>query len=120
MKKIISFVTLMAPLSVFAQTPVTDVTTLAQKLISIGNVVIYLLISLAVIFIIWNVVMALIKGSEPEAKKSALANIGYGVLGLAIILSIWGLVNILVNTFTTEKPDEGIPTLSKNNLLPVQ
>jgi hypothetical protein len=101
MNKFISIITVFIPSFVLAQTVITDVSTLTQKLVDIGNVVIYLLIALAVIFIVWNVVMALIRGDDPTEKKKALGNIGYGVLGLAIIVSIWGLVNILVGTFKT-------------------
>lgn len=102
MKKLIGLVVALLPTLVSAQTNViTDVNSLTVKLSGIGNVVIYLLVALAVIFIVWNVVMALIKGDDPAAKKLALGNIGYGLLGLAIIVSIWGLVNILIGTFRT-------------------
>src|ERR1035437_6901700 len=81
---------------------VTDVNTLTEKLLGIGDIVIYLLIALAVIFIVWNVVISLISGAKPDEKKVALGNIGYGILGLAIIVSLWGLVNILTGTFNTK------------------
>ncbi len=116
MKKIISLIVGFAPSLVLAQgNVVTDATTLTQKLVDISNVVIYLLIALAVIFIIWNVVMALIRGSgDPAEKTKALGNIGYGVLGLAIIVSIWGLVNILVGTFRTTPTTQPVPNIGNN------
>ena len=92
---------------------VTDANSLAYKLIDIGNVAIYLLIGLAIIYIIWNVVMYIIKGADPESKSEHIKAVGWGILGLAIILSIWGLVNILINTFLgtgSNMPTERIPT----------
>jgi hypothetical protein len=114
MKKIISLIAVFAPSFALAQTVITDASTLTQKLVDIGNVVIYLLIALAVIFIVWNVVMALIKGSDPAEKSKALGNVGYGILGLAIIVSIWGLVNILVGTFKTTPTTQPVPNIGNN------
>ncbi|MEK9177939.1 MAG: hypothetical protein AAB777_02340, partial [Patescibacteria group bacterium] len=54
-----------------------------------------------------------IYGSDPSKKTIALGNIGYGLVGLAIIVSIWGLVNILVGTFNTapnNAPKERFPS----------
>jgi len=115
MKKLLSLVALLAPVTAFAQTTqtVTDVNGVTTKLVGLGNTVIYLLVSLGVIFIIWNVVMFVIKGGSGEegAKSKALGNIGWGLLGLAIILSIWGLVNILTGTFRTTPATQAIPNL---------
>ena len=114
MKKFLSLAVLLAPSMALAQTnTITDVNGVTSKLVGIGNTLIYLLVSLGVIFIIWNVVMYLIKGSggEEGARSKAAANIGWGILGLAIILSIWGLVNILTGTFKTTPASQPIPNL---------
>ncbi len=91
---------------------VTDAESLTKKLADLGNVAIYLLVALAIIFIVWNVVASLIYSSDPSKKTVALGNIGYGIAGLAIIVSIWGLVNILIGTFRTtpnNAPTERFP-----------
>lgn len=113
MKKIIALIVGFAPSLVLAQgVVITNATTLTQKLVDIGNVFIYLLVSLAIIFIVWNVVMVLIKGDKPEERAEAIKKIGYGVLGLAIIVSVWGLVNIVVGTFKTNPASQPIPNIS--------
>jgi len=105
MKKLLYVVALLVPVAAFAQTQtITDVNSLTTKIVGLLNIAIYLLTSLGVLFIIWNVVMYMIKGGEEGAQKKAAANVGWGVLGLAIILSIWGLVNILTGTFKTSAP----------------
>jgi len=95
---------------------VVDATSLTKKLVDIGNVVIYLLVALAVVFIIWNVVMSLIKSGEPAEKTKALGNIGYGILGLAIIVSIWGIVNVIVGTFRTTPTNQPVPNIGNNTV----
>jgi len=116
MKNIIRLIALVTPSLAFAQTaPITDVNGLSSKLLGIGNIAVYLLVALAVLFIVWNVVMSLVRGADPAAKKTAIANIGWGILGLFIIVSILGLVNFLTNTFKTTPNNQPIPNFGNNN-----
>lgn len=114
-KAFASIIVSLSPVLALAQTaPVTDVNTLTEKLVGIGNIVLYLLIALAVIFIIWNIVMAMVKGSDPAAKSEAMKSVGWGIVGLAIAVSVWGLVNILTGTFRTTPTNQAIPNLGNN------
>jgi len=115
MKKIIAFVIASTPFVAFAQTPVTDVNSLATKLTGIGTLVTYLLVALAVIFIVWNVVMFMVRADDPEGRGEARSKVIWGVVGLAIILSIWGIVGILTRTFATTAPTgSNIPSFGSN------
>ena len=90
-----------APFLAFAQiqtTPLSNANDLATRLQSIGNVVIELLISLAVIWIIISVIGYLISTANKAMWRS---NVLWGIVGLVIITSIWGLVYLLRNTFNT-------------------
>jgi len=112
MKKLLSLIAVLAPSTALAQTnTITDVNGVTAKLSGIGNTVIYLLVALGVIFIIWNVVMYMIKAGDEGARKSAGMHVLWGIVGLAIILSIWGLVNILTGTFRTTPTNQPIPTV---------
>jgi len=113
MKRLIASIAVLAPSVALAQTQtITDVNSLTAKLVGIGNTVIYLLVALAVIYIIWNTVQYFIKGSDEEgARKKTGMQILWGIVGLAIILSIWGLVGILTNTFRTTPASQPIPNL---------
>jgi hypothetical protein len=71
------------------------------------------LVSLAVIYIIWNVVQYFIKPSEGDRKDAGM-NILWGIIGLFVIVSIWGLVNIFTNTFKTAPTNQPIPNLGNN------
>lgn len=85
-----------------------DINSVAKKATSIGNLAIELSISLAVIWIIVGVVRYFIMGKEGEDRKAAGMNILYGVIGLFVILSIWGFVWLFTNTFkfaSNERPD---------------
>lgn len=116
MKKIASaLIATLAPAVALAQTSaVTDVNSLSAKVIGIGNTVIYILTALAVLFIVWNVVMYLIKSPGEENRTKAGMNILWGIIGLFVIVSIWGLVNILTNTFKTTPTNQAIPNFGNN------
>lgn len=57
-----------------------------------------ILISLAVVYFIYGVIMYVI-ASEEEAKKKGRNSMIYGLIGLLVIVSIWGLVKIVKDTF---------------------
>lgn len=107
MKKLIATIAMFAPAVAFAQnSPVRDFNTLTVKATSIGNTIIGIFIALAVIFIIYNVLMFIMKAGSDDRKTYQKA-ILWGIVGLAVILSIWGLVAILTNTFGTTTGGQG-------------
>ena len=80
---------------------INDFNGLATRIASIGTVIVYILTGLAVVYIVWSIVQYFIKGKEGESRGPAGLQILWGIIGLAIILSLWGLVNILLQTFGT-------------------
>jgi len=114
MKKIIASLVFVIPAVVSAQalTPITNVNNLSTRLLGIGNTIIYLLGSLAVVYIVWNVVQYFIHGESD--KKEAGMNIIWGIVCLFVIVSIWGIVNILTNTFKTISTDQAITNLGND------
>ena len=102
MKKIVQKVGIGAamfllPAVAFAQYQVTNSSTLFSATQSILNAVIPIIIALAIVYILWGIVQSFVKGSEEE-RKAGHMKILYGIIALFIMISIWGLVNILVNT----------------------
>ena len=101
MKKLIISLAVLAPSVAMAQTSVVnDSNTLIARIISIGNAIIGLLIAFAVIWIIIAVIRFIMASGDDRADKRS--SILWGVVGLAIILSIWGLVALLRNTFNLD------------------
>ena len=99
MKKLIVAFAVLMPSAAMAAQPITDVNSLASKMNGIGNTIIGILISLAVIWIIINVIQFIMaSGDDRAAKRNSIL---WGIVGLFVILSIWGLVNILSGTFAT-------------------
>ncbi|MDB5258834.1 MAG: hypothetical protein JWO73_42 [Candidatus Taylorbacteria bacterium] len=64
------------------------------------DVAIYMIIALATVIFIWNVYKYFFK---PDAeRKEAGLYVMYSVIGFFIILSFWGLVNIVKNTLNLD------------------
>ena len=95
------------PLLVFAQTPppggnpcvVGLEMILCRITILLGNVI-PVLVALGIVYFVWGVVQYVIASNE-EAKKSGKERIVFGIIGLAIVVSLWGLVYVVENTFFT-------------------
>ncbi len=97
MKKFISLSAVglgVAPLFAFAANAFTVLTTINQIL----STIIPILITLAVVYFIWGVIQYTISTDE-EAKKGARSKIINGLIGLFIIISFWGIVRLVSNTF---------------------
>ena len=80
---------------------IRDINGVASRFLYIGDLILYLLIGLGVIFIVYNTVWYFIRPNG-ESRSAAGLNILWGIMGLAIIVSIWGLVNLFINTFYTD------------------
>ena len=62
------------------------------------NSIIPVLVALGVVYFVWNIVQYVIADAE-EAKKKGRDGMIYGIIGLAVIIGLWGLVNVVIGTF---------------------
>lgn len=92
--KIITVLALIAPLFAFAAT----LDSLVVKITKTLSTIIPLLVILAVIYFIWGVIQYTLSTND-EAKKGARGKVIQGLIGLFVIISFWGLVGIISQTF---------------------
>ncbi len=71
------------------------------------------LIALAIVWFIWNVIRY-VMSSDDDKKAAAKQQMIWGVIALAVIMSVWGLVALLQNIFGAQSLRASDPT----NLLP--
>jgi len=99
------------PNLIFAATnTVKDIDSLLKKVLSILNFLIPVLIAIAIVFFIWSIISYVFKKGE-EDKKIARQNMIWGIISLFVIVSVWGLVNVLLNTFGFDAQNMETPTL---------
>lgn len=75
-----------------------NITNVISKFQEILNSIVPVLVALGVVYFVWGVVQYVIADGE-EAKKKGKDVMIYGVIGFAVIVGLWGLVNIVVKTF---------------------
>jgi hypothetical protein len=66
-----------------------------------------LMLSLAVVFFLWNIFQFIRKSDQPEELEKFKSQAIWGIVAIFVMVSLWALVHILVNTFT---PGAGVPT----------
>ena len=84
-------------------TQITTVGGLINRVAQILNNLAPLIIGLAILVILWGIFQYISKAGEEEKRAEGRMFIIYGIVGVFIMVSIWGLVNILDNTFLLQK-----------------
>lgn len=105
------------PMLAFAQTTGTFVRcvnapagTIDAILCRIGDILNFLvpiLIALGVVYFVWGVITYVIADDE-EAKKAGRDRMIFGIIGLLVIIAVWGLVKIVMRTFGISSGGENI------------
>jgi len=58
-----------------------------------------MVIAIAVIIFLWGVVSYITAGADEEKRATARSLMIYGIIGLFVMVSVWGLVAVLGRTF---------------------
>ena len=124
MKKVLVSLSLLAsPMLAFAITTVaSDAFSLIKILQNVVDVAIPFIIGLAVLVLLYGLFQFIMNASDEEARANAKQLIIWGIIGIFVMVSIWGLVSILSGTFNLNKsvviPASTVPvsqTVTGNN-----
>ena len=88
---------LVVPSIVFGATSM-KLSDLIGKIAGYFNLALYLMMGFAVVMFVWNIVFYFIQPAQVK-KAEAATYVMWSTIGFFVILSLWGLVNILINTF---------------------
>lgn len=116
---VLSSLGVLAPVLAFAQPSTTascygpqmsgTVQAVICKLGEILNTIIPILIVLGVVYFVWGVITYVIQSDE-EAKKAGKNRMIFGIIGLVVIVGMWGLVGIVTKTFDIGNQNQNIQT----------
>ncbi len=76
---------------------------------SILNPVVALLVGLAVVYFMWGALKYVNRGHDDGAEGVKMMT--YGIFALFVMVSVWGLVYILINTFNLSSSTPDLPAL---------
>jgi NADH:ubiquinone oxidoreductase subunit 2 (subunit N) len=109
-----TFVALALPLVSFAATSVSDLTGVGTLIVdTINNVIVPVLFALAFIVFLWGVFTTFILGAgNEETKEKGKSLMLWGLIGFFVMVSVWGLVNVLTGTisFGNNAGPSSVPT----------
>ena len=90
---------LTAPFSGFARTLGDILNPTTGTIPQILNIVIPILMVIATIVFIWGIISYILSAGSDERKKEAKNLIIWGLIGLFVIVAMWGLVTVIGSTF---------------------
>jgi phosphotransferase system glucose/maltose/N-acetylglucosamine-specific IIC component len=70
----------------------------------IVNPIIALLFAVALVYFLWGVFQYFLGSSSEEARKTGAQHILWGVVGLMIMISAFGIINLVLGTFGISNP----------------
>ncbi|OGG53245.1 hypothetical protein A3C20_03330 [Candidatus Kaiserbacteria bacterium RIFCSPHIGHO2_02_FULL_55_25] len=73
------------------------------------NALIGLFITLAIVVFFWGLIKYLFGLDSSESKSEGLQIMMYGVIAIFVMVSIWGIIRLLQNTFKVTSTDPIIP-----------
>ena len=82
----------------------------------INNIAVPLVFAAAFIVFIWGIFLYFIAGGHnEEGKEKGKSLMLYGLVGFFLMVSVWGLVNILTGTLTLENQIPELPEAPETN-----
>jgi len=73
------------------------------------NPIIILLFFIASAFFIWGIIQFITSAETDEGRAKGKRNIVYGIIGIFIMISVFGILQLIVTTFGLQGPEGGSP-----------
>jgi len=100
LKKIAAFSLTFLPMAALAVAPAfsgdsAEVKKITENITDIVNWAGPLLITVATIYFVWGVLQYITSGADEGKRAEARQTMIYGVIGLFVIVSVWGLISLI-------------------------
>jgi predicted permease len=80
--------------------------------VNILNPIILLLFAAALLVFLWGVMIYVKDSHSSEGRRTGGKHILWGVIGMAIMVSAFGILNLIVNTLEPYQPPQYTPPIS--------
>jgi hypothetical protein len=100
-----------APALVFAASATGGLHNLLTQVSTLVGRLVPFFIGLALVAFLWGVLRYIFTASGGEDKKEAKMFMVWGIVALAVMVSVWGLVNLLRETLLPEGKNQTIPEI---------
>lgn len=89
----------MVPLSVSAASPVSSIKDFLERLTSIFNSAIPLIVALAILAFVWGLAKLILNAGNEDKRLEGKSVMIWGIIALFVIFTLWGIVLLLSQTF---------------------
>ncbi len=55
--------------------------------------------AVAILFFFWGIFSFVASGDDPSAREKGKSHMKWGIIGMIIMVSVFGIINIILNTF---------------------
>ncbi|HRH27004.1 MAG TPA: hypothetical protein PLZ99_02495 [Parcubacteria group bacterium] len=97
-KAIIVSASFVLPYVAFAQASFAGLTTLAQSFRTFLGVIFPIVFAIAMIYFFWGVAKYILSAGDPKSAAEGKSIMIYGIIAIAVMASVYGLVNFLQTT----------------------
>jgi uncharacterized membrane protein HdeD (DUF308 family) len=77
----------------------STITDIIYFMINIINQAVVLVVALALLFFFWGIMKFILNADNDEERTKGKKVMVWGIIALFVMVSVWGLINILANTF---------------------
>jgi hypothetical protein len=113
MKKVIYGLMAFSPMLALAAS-FTGIETLINQLQSILSKLVPLLFAVAIIYFFWGVIQFIRSAGDPKKAEEGKSIMIYGIIAIAVMASIYGLVAWIQNTLGVTETTINLPDLPTN------
>lgn len=90
---------------------VADVEELILEILYLLNLIIPVIFGLALVYFLWGLAQFILNAGNETARESARSIMIWGIIALFVMVSVWGLVNLLTNTFGLDTARSSMPSV---------
>lgn len=63
------------------------------------SLLVYFIIALTTLTFVYGIILYISRADDESKRKEGAKYMMYGIIGLFVMLSVWGLVNLILGTF---------------------
>lgn len=103
----------LTPFAVFAQTE--GVEGALEAIGGIINLATPIVVAIALLAFFWGLVTYIFKSGSPDERKKGLSIMIWGIIALFVMLSVFGIINALQDTFGVKTGNVNIPSITTDS-----
>ena len=91
-----------------------DLEGILETLADLINLATPIVVALALLYFFWGLANYILAAEKDDDRKKARSIMVYGLLALFIMVSVWGIINVVRDTFDLDDTNIDVPGININ------